>query len=299
MSTDEPADTIERGPSVPLVCPACLGRGDEVPIGDLARVSGEMDADLECSACGEAYPVIAGIAVLVPSERRTPENYPGEQVSAEYAGYETEATRKVAGLVSRYSRGLCLDLGCGKGPYSDCFRGDLVLADRNYYFVREALDGYGGVHRAFGAVVEAAHLPFPESLFDFTFCSSMLEHLPADEVLPAIAAMKRVSRDRLQVDIPNASAFAERFHSLMRRLGVFTSDRYEDSSLMHTEQMLDTEVLRREGFQVHGCIGWVGRERIKIGSLWDVYDLIVWRLPALAGTHICTYVKTPGRGVPV
>ncbi|MFH1150538.1 MAG: methyltransferase domain-containing protein [Actinomycetota bacterium] len=299
MSTDEPADTIEREPSVPLVCPACLARGDEVPIGDLAQVSGEMDTDLECSVCGEAYPVIAGIPILVPSERRTPGNYPGEQVSGEYTGYETKATRKVAALVSGYSRGLCLDLGCGKGPYSEYFRGDLVLADRNYYFVRESRNGYGGAYRSLGAVVEAAHLPFPQGVFDFAFCSSMLEHLPTEDVRPAIAALKRVSRDRLQVDIPNASAFAERFHSLMRRLGVFTSDRYEDDSLMHTEQMLDTDVLRGEGFQVRGCIGWVGRERIKIGFLWDVYDLIVWRLPALAGTHICTYIKPPGRGAPV
>ncbi len=291
---DESANNREPEPGVPLVCPSCLARGEEVPIGNLADVSCELDADLTCATCGASYPVIGGIPILVPEQMRSPDNYPGEQVSGEHAGYVTMPTKKVATLVSRYSNGLSLDLGCGKGPYSSLFRGDLVLADRNYFFVRQALEGYSGGHRSLGVVVEAARLPFPASTFDFTFCSSMLEHLPPEDVMPAIAALKRVSRERLQVDIPNASAFAGRFHSLMRRLGVFTSDRYEDASLMHTEQMLDTAVFRHEGFRVRGCIGWVSRERIRAGFLWDIYDLIVWRLPALAGTHICTYRKGEG-----
>jgi len=44
--------------------------------------------------------------------------------------------------------------------------------------------------------------------------------------------------------------------------------------------------LKLEGFDVRGSIGWTTRERIKLDFLWDLYDVIAWYIPQIAGNII-------------
>jgi hypothetical protein len=50
-------------------------------------------------------------------------------------------------------------------------------------------------------------LPFADQSFDVTFCCQVLEHLPFSEFDTAIIELKRVTRKRLVISLPNVSPF--------------------------------------------------------------------------------------------
>lgn len=283
---------IEDRP-LPVCCPSCLERGDEVGLGDLRNVCRDSDSPLTCPACGESYPVKSGIPVLLtPGTRR--EREPNLRADDEHQRYETNSTRRIRQVIRRLSTGTCLDVGCGKGPYSECFNGDLVLTDINHYFVSQAVGRYGGSHRVMGVVADAACLPFPPDTFDFVFCSSMLEHLPPADLDRAVESFKALSRGKVLVDVPNESGAVARLRRTLHRRGVFEDREYRDEALDH-HVMFSPRMLRSMGFTVRGCIGWTSREAVRLGALWDLYDALVYRAPSLAGTLIGIHEATRGK----
>ena len=282
--------------AIPLVCPACRSRGNTCVVGDLVSAT---DGEFCCGRCRRAYPILNGIPVMVPPEQRGDIYIPGQEVTEEYQTFETGATRRVARLVSRQSSGLSLDVGCGKGPYSSYFTGELVFVDLNHYFVSEALRRYTGPGTPRGVVADLRRLPFPDGLFDFVFCSNVIEHLSEEDVRSTLESLEALTRGILQIDVPNETGAIWRLRKALTAASVYDIGIFEDSALMHGSQF-GPRLLRGFGFEVHGCIGWVSRSRIKVGPLWDLYDALVWRLPSLAGTLIGIHVKTrKSKAVPV
>ncbi len=275
---------------ITLCCPACLAEGREVPLGDLRKLAGGPDLELTCGQCAELYPVLGGIPLMVPGPLRLDQNLPEARTTPEHLAYRTRPTPAVARLVKRFSAELSLDVGCGKGPYSGYYNGDLVLADINHYFVSEAVRRYAGGHRAFGIVADARALPFAAGSFAFVLCSSMVEHLPPDSLDRTLSSLKSIVGDRLVVDVPNDLGLIAAARKLLTGAGVFEETAYDDRALDHSVRF-SARALKEKGFEVRGCIGWVTRERVPVGPLWDVYDLLAWRLPALAGTLVGMYRK--------
>lgn len=272
----------EAGP-VRICCPSCLEGGTEVTLGDLRELSAAPDGTLECPGCGERYPVIGGIPVMLTSGARDKREPHG--ASEEHEAYETGATKRIARLVGKLSGPLSLDVGCGKGPYSGFFSGDLVLVDINPDFLREAMGRRERNGRVMGVVADAAMLPFATGSFDFVLCSSMLEHLPPGDVGRAVASLRGLARGTLLVDVPNENGLVVRLRRALHERGVFDDTRYEDEVLDH-HVFFSPRSLRAHGFTVRGCIGWTSRETLRLGPLWDLYDLLVYRLPRLADTLV-------------
>lgn len=50
-------------------------------------------------------------------------------------------------------------------------------------------------------------LPFADGVFDATFCCQVLEHLPFEELGKAILELKRITRRRLVISLPDVSPF--------------------------------------------------------------------------------------------
>jgi glycosyltransferase involved in cell wall biosynthesis/SAM-dependent methyltransferase len=275
---------------ITLICPACLEQGREVPLGDLRELAGGPDLELSCGECAETYPVAGGIPVMVPGPLRMDQNLPEARPTSEHLAYGTRATPAVARLVKRFSASTSLDVGCGKGPYSGYYNGEVVLADVNHFFVSEAVRAYAGPHRAFGVVADARALPFAAGSFPFVLCSSMVEHLPPGSLDRALSSLKSIAGDRLIIDVPNDLGLVAAARRLLTGAGVFEETDYDDRALDHGIRF-SARALKEKGFEVRGCIGWVTRERVPVGSLWDVYDLLARGAPALAGTLIGTYRK--------
>ena len=257
--------------------------GLDVPLGDLVDIA--RAESIACPSCGVDYKVIDGIPVLVPARYVGPNNTPAESIDKEHLEYENEATKRVARLLSANRRNLSLDAGCGKGTYSDEFGRDLVLLDSNFFFVSEAVKRCDGARSCFGVVADVRCLPFAQGTFDLVFSSNVIEHLPSPDVARAIDGMKRATREILQVDTPNEHGLIGLLKSVMARLGVYGRSDYQDESLSHQTEF-SPAALRRLGFDVSGCIGWVTRKRIRLGPLWDLYDPVASRVPYLAGTLI-------------
>ena len=142
----------------------------------------------------------------------------------------------------------------------------------------------------FGVVADARLLPFPPDCFGYVFCSNIIEHLVPAEVPRAILSLKEVTAGTLQVDVPNDSVLLTILRRQSTRMGLFLEVEYEDSTLMH-HASLDARNLSGEGFEVHGCVHWLSRERIRLGRLWDLYDAVAWHFPSVAGTLIGLYTK--------
>jgi len=241
-----------------------LGRAPGGPGGDIAR-----SESITCSSCGAVYRVIEGIPILVPGQYAGPNNTPAEAIDREHLEYEDEATRRVARLLSGNRKNLSLDAGCGKGTYSGEFGENLVLLDANFFFVREAVKRCDRARSCFGVVADVRCLPFSTGTFDLVFSSNVIEHLPSSDVTCAIDEMKRTTREILQLDTPNEHGLVRLLKSAMARVGVYGGSVYQDESLRHQTEF-SPAALRRLGFDVSGCIGWVTRKRIRLGPLWNL-----------------------------
>lgn len=271
--------------NVPVICVECKLEGVLTPLGSMEELCAPGNREVTCERCNSTFRVFDGIPVLVPESLMRPANVPQSNENIEYQEFDTHATKKVAHLVQSFSRGISLDIGCGKGPYTEYFEGPVVVTDINFHFVQEAELRHRKGQRVTGVVADARVLPFPPCSFDFVFCSEVIEHLDQFEVIPALAEMKSTANEHVCIDTINPSSFLETIRRLLVYFGVFGGKDFEDEALMHHSEVT-ARILRREGFSVRGCIGWVSRDRIRLGLLWDVYDLFVWRLPFLAGTIV-------------
>ena len=237
--------------------------------------------------------MISGIPVLVPEQFRLQINLPEGAVDAEHSEYHMEQTPRVAELIRRNSGRLSLDVGCGKGTYSDCYSGDLVLADANFRFVEEAVDDCGAEKACLGVVADIRCIPFPDDVFDFVLASSVIEHVPTPQLELVWSGLKRVATV-VQVDVPHESGLIRIVRAFLTSMRVYEREAYEDEVLRHHTDFSPAN-LEGEGFTVSGCIGWSSRKKIPVPLLWSVYDLAVRRLPIFAGTLIGLYKKQSPR----
>ena len=276
--------------SVLLACAQCRQDSVTSVLGNLGTISEIRDGSIKCDRCGTEYAVVEGIPIAIPADQIQPVSIPSKMVDAEHREFGFPPTKRIAELLSRNSSGLSLDVGCGKGPYLEYFKGGLVFADVNYYFIKEALRSYNGDGRVLGVVADARNLPFLDCSFDNVFCMEMLEHIDVPEILEMVEQFKRIARVRVQVDVPNEAALLRYIRGLFHRLGVFDTTEHEDTALDYHSSFTPS-LLRSRGFEVHGCIGAVSRIEIPLGFIWDIYDSIAWRLPGIAGTLIGIHEK--------
>lgn len=133
------------------------------------------------------------------------------------AGYRSreasQGLRYVAKLCADYKFRTVLDVGCGPGfsVLEFLLRGKEArgIEPCEYLFSQELR-----VPAALGIVKKASTtaIPFPESSFDFTFCTDVLEHVPEKDVHQSISELVRVSSKYIFCSI--CSTEAEMFPEL-------------------------------------------------------------------------------------
>lgn len=190
-----------------LRCPGC-----KEPL----RLTG---SELVCEG-GHHYPVIDGIPVLLSQRvdldlHQHAEEHPAGDAyhAAAHEGWHRLGFYK-RDLVARLLREApvpraSLDVGCGDWGIHHAIAGSIgrelaVAGDISIELVRHARNAAVAPGRIHHLVFSAEEIPFRDGVFDLTYCSEVLEHLPRPEA--ALAEMRRTSSGgRAILTIPNES----------------------------------------------------------------------------------------------
>jgi SAM-dependent methyltransferase len=219
-----------------------------------------------------SFPISDGI----PDFRISSVDHVSEEMDQTYG---TRVTKAVARTVMRLPGNWILDAGCGRAAYAPLIGGRYVGVDIVRPFLVEA-----SAKSSDGDFIAAdiLALPFADDSVDCVIASQVIEHFDPVRLPQAISEMKRVVKHSIVVDTPNESTL---MHNL-RRIVYRNRDVHSDHSPLEHQSALTPKHLRALGFQVHGCIGHVTRDRFRLPLLWDVFDAAAWRFPAIAGNLI-------------
>lgn len=106
-----------------------------------------------------------------------------------------------------------LPLGCMSALDVGCGMGRLLLRLKLRYLCAGADISLGALRRSSmkGVCVQALiqSLPFASRSFDVVLCTEVLEHIPEDHFLMAIAELRRVARKYILVSVPNRENLLE------------------------------------------------------------------------------------------
>jgi SAM-dependent methyltransferase len=242
-----------------------------------------------CPKCEKEYPIIAGMPVLLEDTKGYTFDIDFFKPSSEHLSYSLEPTKKIGRLLQKYKVDTALDVACGLGAYTSYFAcNTLVSFDISPYFIMKCIEKEGRDSGRHWFVADVMNIPFKNDSFDLIFASSILEHLEPHEVKLAIGKFNSLLRNEgiIQIDVPNNSRTQDLLRKTMTHLGFYDDDEFVDHPELGHHSLFLRKDLEKLGFDVHGCIGWVTRQKLPLGVLWEFYDLIGWYLPSLAGTLI-------------
>lgn len=253
----------------------------------------ENKAYFQCYDCKSKYPVIDKILVLVkPKGQKAIKDLWNKK--ERFSKFEFLTTKRVEKLARKYTNGstVTLDVGCGAGAYQKDFNGSVISFDYVPYFLKKAAAKFKSNNRLF-IVADATEFPFQSGKFDLVFCSQVIEHFKPNDSEKVLKGMVRTTKNHIVVDTPNdGNAFIHTLRTIVYP-GVADSDpsnKDRDTRLMHHKLMSRLD-LEKYGLETHSCIGYVSRQRFKLGFLWSIYDIIAWSFPDFGGNLIGIYNK--------
>jgi len=269
-------------------CPTCGSTAVELNPSNTAEVE---TGSIGCGSCGREYPIEHGIPFLLPPELREEVVRRAAAVSGEeFAAYETEPTPAVARVLERFARTatVVLDLGSGRAPYLPFLNGDVICLDIFPQFLRDLPRAHGERVRVHPICASATHVPIRGGAIDLVFASELIEHLEPLEADRALDEWPRLATKWCVIDTPNGheGTLLTRLRHLVYRTESMTAVQHEELRELDHHSTFSPEDFRAAGYECHGCIGWVSRERFRFRRLWDVYDAVAWHFPAIAGTLI-------------
>lgn len=96
----------------------------------------------------------------------------------------------IAAHIKDISYNKVLDLGCGTGLFTDCFKGDYTGIDINEEYIKKARAYKKGTFRT----GDATALQFEDETFDLVFTLGVLHHLDAGSREKMLKEMRRVCK---------------------------------------------------------------------------------------------------------
>jgi uncharacterized protein YbaR (Trm112 family) len=279
-----------------LCCPVC--RSSPLALAeDMEENGAVITGTLSCHDCQAAYLIRRGIPLLLPPQLLAELDLRLNDVEEhDFSVYRTDATPAVAALLGQlaHTSEVVLDIGSGRAPYRHLFHGDLVCVDLYPHFLYDLDDAANGGLRLHPVCASATDLPFREGFADLVFASEVIEHLTPGDAREAMYAWPRLAKKWCVIDTPNGKedSLITRLRHLIYRTKSLTEVAHPDLPELDHHSTFSPETFRAAGYECHGCIGWVSRQRFRLGKIWDLYDAIAWRVPSIGGTLIAV---APGR----
>ncbi|HYZ93730.1 MAG TPA: methyltransferase domain-containing protein [Actinomycetota bacterium] len=280
-----------------LCCPVC--RASSLALFEEADEDGEVITGvLSCSECQAGYEIRNGIPFLLPQDLQARLDLRlSDADERDFAAYRTDATPAVRAVLAGLARDsrVVLDIGSGRSPYRDLFRGDLVCVDLYPPFLSELRAAVTPGLRVHSVCASATHLPFQDGFADLVFASEVIEHLSPSDAQDAMHSWPRLAKKWCVIDTLNGTerAVITRLRYLIYRTQSLTGVTHPNLPELDHHSTFSPETFRTAGYECHGCIGWVSRQRFRLGKLWDLYDAVAWRVPSIGGTLIAI---APGSG---
>lgn len=263
-----------------LVCPQCHKGG-------LVKAQSYF----ECKNCKARYSIIKNIPIIISPKKQSEviQKWKSEQDNQRNY-FSLNKTPRIKSLLEKNSKKrFALDVCCGVGNHSDCFKSGSIGFDIVPYFIEIALSRNKNPDNIF-LVADANEFPFKEKVFGLTYCGQSLEHFPKRKSEKLIRKILKSSRDLIIVDVPNDSTFINK--ALRKLIEVFyrpETKRRHMSDICSEQRHFRTFTIndfKKFGFKCYGCIGYRTRAEIDVPWFWDIYDKIVFRHPLFAGTLI-------------
>lgn len=176
-----------------------------------------------------------------------------------------------------------MDAGCGEGAYLPYFRSRVVAVDMHLLSLLEARAYCGDADYVYADLL---YLPFRPRVFRFILNASVVEHIAEHDLDRFFASLKSVLHGILLIETANMSLLQETLRALVYKHRIHVGGLIclaSSSPLEHRSHWTVTK-LRRSGFNVYGCLGWVTAKYLKQKWLSGLYDRLSWRAPVLAGT---------------
>lgn len=98
--------------------------------------------------------------------------------------------KAVSGQLENMRYNNVLDVGCGTGLFSDCFKGKYTGVDINKEYIKDAAAKRKGVFK----VADATALPFKSGAFDLVFTLGVLHHLDEELRMKMLLEMQRICK---------------------------------------------------------------------------------------------------------
>ena len=95
-------------------------------------------------------------------------------------------------------------------------------------------------------VSDARTLPSKNKLFDFIFCSSVLEHLSQGDILSTLKGFERICRGTIQLDVPNENRIIGIARKVLSILGFYKRAEAETYELCHHFRFLVNDLQKYE-----------------------------------------------------
>jgi SAM-dependent methyltransferase len=194
--------------------------------------------------------------------------------------YGSIVTPAVAKKCMTLRGGWSLDAGCARGAYRPFMPGRYVGVDLVRPFLLHAKHRFPEADFVAGDV---RRLPFADNTFANVISSQVVEHLSIDDLANALAEFQRVSTGYIVVDTPNESKVLNWIRE--RVYGGPAAGMHDDSSPLAHHCRITPKLLRDYGFSLEGCVGHVSRNRFNWPPLWNAYDALASKLPAI-GTNL-------------
>ena len=246
-----------------------------------------------CPVCDAKYPVKDKILILVGPAHQE-KIWKLWNKKEEFNGFEFLTTPKIAELARSYINDstVTLDVGCGVGAYQKDFKGSVISFDYIPYFIKQAQKNFLRTNRIF-ILADATEFPFQSNVFDLVFCSQVIEHFEPKASEKVLQHMIRTTKKNILIDTPNdGNKF---IHSLRNFLYPEVPNQINgkvtDTRMQH-HKLMGRKDLEKYGFEVHSCIGYITRNRFRLGIFWDFYDLLGWYNADIGGNLIGVYRKS-------
>jgi len=195
-----------------------------------------------------------------------------------------DLTPQVKSLVLKYGNAakLSLDAGCGKGPYFDLFRNDVIGVDLDLNSLRTIKNAVS--EKVYLVCADLKYPPFRGGSFDYVLCSQVIEHFSEEEAKNVIREFERMVKPFgiMELDTPNTHFLQE---NLRKILHIHWASKRTPNSLQRHRSFWTKEKLESMGFIVKGRLSHWGR-RLVPKFIGDLYDFLFENVPSLTGTLI-------------